>query len=102
MDSEKDKDYRSTTNIIFTGSKVEEWFKFDRQVLRWVRKKYGDSGVKLWNETAIAIDASSVDAIAQDTYESIADSEGFKDADRYWEWDHFWSVRYQQIWRNKT
>ena len=52
MDSEKDKDYRSTTNIIFTGSKVEEWFKFDRQVLRWVRKNYSDAGVKLWCETA--------------------------------------------------
>ena len=102
MDNDKDKDYRSTNSIIFSGRKVDEWFKFDRQILRWVRKTYGDSGVKLWSETAIAIDASSVDSIAQDTYESIADSEGFKDADRYWEWDHFWSVRYQQIWRNKT
>jgi len=73
MDREKDKEYRSTTNIIFTGSKVEDWFKFDRQVLRWVRKNYSDAGVKLWCETAIAIDASSVDSIAQDTYESIAD-----------------------------
>ena len=102
MDDDKDKESRGTTNIVFCGSKVEEWFKFDRQVLRWVRKKYGDSGVKLWNETAIAIDASSVDAIAQDTYESIADSEGFKEADRYYDWDHFWSVRYQGIWRKKT
>ena len=99
MDS--DKGSKDNNSIIFSGNKVEDWFKFDRQVLRWVRKTYGDSGVKMWNETAIVIDEHSVDAIAQDTYECIAKREGLKDADRYYDWDHFWSVRYQEGWRKE-
>ena len=82
---DRDKESKDNNSIIFSGNKVEDWFKFDRQVLRWVRKTYGDSGVKMWNETAIVIDAQSVDAIAQDTYECIAEREGLKDADRYYD-----------------
>ena len=100
MDS--DKESKSTNSIIFSGSKVEEWFKFDRQVLRWVRRKYGEGGFKLWNESTTAIDPQSVNAIAQDTYESLIESEVFKEADRYYDWAHFWSVDYQEMWRRKT
>ena len=66
-DMDSDKESKSTNSIIFSGSKVEEWFKFDRQVLRWVRRKHGEGGVKLWNESTTAIDPQSVNAIAQDT-----------------------------------
>ena len=69
----KKEKYSSTNSIIFSGKKVEDWFKFDRQILRWVRKTYGVSGEKLWSETAIVIDRQSVDAIAQDTYEALID-----------------------------
>ena len=99
---DNDKEIRGTTNIIFSGAKVEEWFKFDRQVLRWVRRNYGSAGVKLWNETATVIDAHSVNAVGQDTYESLIESEGFKEADRYYDWGHFWPVDYQRSWRTKT
>ena len=77
-DSDKKDKYVSTNSIIFNGKKVEDWFKFDRQILRWVRKTYGVSGEKLWSETAIVIDRNSVDAIAQDTYEALIELEGFK------------------------
>ena len=46
-----EKSERSTNEIIFSGKKVEDWFKFDRQVFRAVRKKFGSVGVKLWSET---------------------------------------------------
>ena len=92
----------STNSIIFTGKKVDDWFRFDRQVTRWIRKTYGDYGIKLWNETAIAIDANSVGSIANDTYESLIESETQKDADYYYSWDYFWTVEYQQKWRAKT
>ena len=80
---------------MFSGKRAEDWFKFDRQVLRYVRKKYGKVGEQLWLETATAIDESSVSAIAQDTYSDLVNREGFKEAKEYWNWDHFWSVSYQ-------
>ena len=88
--SNRDKE-ASTNSIIFNGKKVDDWFRFDRQVTRWIRKTYGDYGIKLWNETAIAIDANSVGSIANDTYESLIESESQKDADYYYSWDYFWT-----------
>ena len=61
--SEKSSE-KTTNEIIFSGKKVDEWFRFDRQVLRAVRKRFGAVGVKLWSETATAIDEHSVAAIA--------------------------------------
>ena len=60
-----------------------------------MRKKYGRVGEQLWLETATAIDENSVSAIAQDTYSDLVNREGFKEAKEYWNWDHFWSVSYQ-------
>ena len=94
MSSKKDSDSK-TNDIVFSGKRVEDWFKFDRQVLRYVRKKYGKVGEQLWLETATAIDENSVSAIAQDTYSDLVNREGFKEAKEYWNWDHFWSVSYQ-------
>lgn len=67
-----EKSERVTNEIIFSGRKVEEWFRFDRQVLRAVRKRFGSVGEKLWSETAIAIDANTVGAIANDSYSESA------------------------------
>ena len=67
----KDSTESVSTDVVFAGVSVENWFKFDRQVLRYVRKKFGDVGEKLWMETATAIDDRSVGAIAQDTYNSL-------------------------------
>ena len=72
--SNSDKE-ASTNNIIFDGKKVDDWFRFDRQVTRWIRKTHGDYGIKLWNETAIAIDGNSVVAIGNDSYVSLIESE---------------------------
>ena len=97
--SEKDQiDWNAT--VIFDGSNVEEWFRFDRQVLRFVKKEYGDYGIKLWNGTTIEIDANSVEAIANDTYESMVKIKGRKEADiNYWSVE-FWTVDWQQKWRD--
>jgi len=64
MSARKDASNSTSTAIVFDGSKVEEWFRFDRQVLRYCRKKIGEVGQKLWMQTAVEIDSNSVDAIA--------------------------------------
>ena len=85
----------NSTDVVFAGVSVENWFKFDRQVMRYVRKKFGDAGEQLWMETAPVIDNSTVEAIATAVYEEKIRSDGIKEATSYWEWDHFWSVEYQ-------
>ena len=52
-DLDRKSDSKNTNDIVFSGKRVEDWFRFDRQVLRWVRKKYGKPGERLWMETAI-------------------------------------------------
>ena len=96
-----EKSEKTTNEIIFSGKKVEDWFRFDRQVLRAVRKKFGTVGEKLWSETAIAIDENSVAAIANDSYAEILRKEGFKEAAQYWDWEYFWSVAYQKSYRER-
>ena len=77
MPSKKDSDSK-TNDIVFSWKKVEDWFKFDRQVLRYVRKKYGKVGEQLWLETATVIDDNSFSAIAQDTYSDLVNQLGNK------------------------
>ena len=59
----------NSTDVVFAGVSVENWFRFDRQVMRYVRKKFGDVGEQLWMETAPVIEDSTVEAIATAVYE---------------------------------
>ena len=88
--------------VIFTGINVEDFFRFERQVLRWCKKKYGDYGAKLWLNTTVTIDANTVDSVAQDTWESILEKRGTKEASENWEWDYFWTIDHQEKWRAKA
>ena len=79
-------------DVIFTGINVEDFFRFERQVLRWCKYKYGDYGAKLWQNTTVTIDANTVDSVGQDAWESILEKRGTKEASENWEWDYFWTV----------
>ena len=95
------KDDSTSKAIVFDGSKVEDWFRFDRQVLRFCRKKMGEVGEKLWMQTCIEIDDNSVAAIAQDAYLEILRHDGVKEAAAFWSWGYFWSVEFQRQWRRE-
>ena len=78
---------------------VKEWFRLDRVVTRWSKKKFHKQGPQLWNDSAVPIDQQTVASVAQDTYATILKVEGFKEATAYYEWPHFWTVSYQEQWR---
>ena len=100
--SQSKRDANTSTEIIYDGSKVHEWFGFDRQVLRYARRKFGSVGETLWMGTAVAIDNQTVHAIAQDVHWEIVRKGGHKEADNFWTWPHFWSVEYQDQWRRNA
>ena len=89
----KDEDF------VFSGDQIKDWFRLDRVVTRWSKKKYHKQGPQLWNDSAVPIDQQTVAAVAQDTYGTILKVDGFKEATAYYEWNHFWTVAYQQQWR---
>ena len=93
---------KEAVDIVFDGKKLANWFIYDRQVLRFMRKKYGAIGEQVWLGTTIPIETATVDAIAQDVYWEIVRKENHKEASEYWGWDYFWSVSYQQKWRENV
>ena len=83
--------------VILDGKDLQTWFKFDRQALRWCRRKFGDVlGPRLWNDDFRALDEHTVTGIAQDVYDNMLRVDGFKEAQSYYEWDWFWTVEYQR------
>ena len=74
--SERKQSDETAREVVFDGENIAEWFRFDRQVLRRAKKLYGKYGDKLWNGTTTPIDAQTVDAIAQDTYDVILKNGG--------------------------
>ena len=84
----------------FNGDSVGEWFKFSRNIRREARNLYGDIGAAIWANNAPDIDEETVGTVAQDVYWQIERRHGRKAADNYWEWDYFWTIAYQQKWRN--
>jgi len=93
---------KEAVDIVFDGKKLANWFIYDRQVLRFMRKKYGIIGEQIWLGTSIPIETATVDAIAQDVYWEIVRKENHKEASEYWGWDYFWTVSYQQKWRENV
>ena len=89
----KDEDFT------FSGDDLKQWFRFDRIIARKSKKLFHKQGPKFWNNSAVEIDAQSVQAVAQDTYDGILKVQGIKDANANWEWDYFWTVQYQGQWR---
>ena len=89
----KDEDFT------FSGDDIKQWFRFDRIIARRSKKLFHKQGPKLWNNSAVEIDAQSVQAVAHDTYDGILKVKGIKEATANWEWDYFWTVQYQQQWR---
>ena len=88
--------------VILSGKDLQDWFKFDRQTLRWCRRRYGDElGPRLWNDDFRVIDEQSVTAIAQDVYDNMLRLEGYREASSYYDWDWFWSVDYQRAERSR-
>ena len=61
----KDEDFT------FSGDHIKEWFRFDRIVERYSKRKYHKIGPQLWNDSAIPIDAQTVDALSQGTYGNL-------------------------------
>ena len=39
--AKQDEDKQERPSIVFTGKDIVQWFKFDRQVTRYAKKKYG-------------------------------------------------------------
>ena len=72
MSSSKPKE---AVDMVFDGKKLASWFIYDRQVLRFMRKKYGIIGEQVWLGSSIPIDTTTVDAIAQDVYWEIVRKE---------------------------
>ena len=58
--------------ITLSDKDLRAWFKFDRQALRWARRKYGpELGPRLWHDNFRPIDDDTVAAIASDVYENM-------------------------------
>ena len=53
---------KEAVDIVFDGKKLANWFIYDRQVLRFMRKKYGIIGEQIWLGTSIPIETATVDA----------------------------------------
>ena len=75
----KDEDF------VFSGDEIKEWFRLDRVVTRWSKKKFHKQGPQLWNDSAVPIDQQTVASVAQDTYATILKVDGFKEATAYYE-----------------
>ncbi len=52
---------QANNEFVYDGKSVSEWFRFDRQVKRFARKKYGDYGVQIWEGTAAKITRKVID-----------------------------------------
>ena len=102
MPPTQDTKYVEGRRVILSGKDLQDWFKFDRQALRWCRRKYGDElGPRLWNDAFRHLDESSVTAIAQDVYDNMLRVDGYKEASNYYDWDWFWTVDYQRAERER-
>ena len=70
--------------ITLSDKDLRAWFKFDRQALRWARRRYGpELGPRLWHDTFRPIDDDTVAAIASDVYENMR-RQGVRDAQSYY------------------
>ena len=91
--------FTADEDFSFSGENITDWFRFDRIITRRSKKLFHKQGPQFWNNSAVAIDANSVQAIASDTYDGLIKIKGLKEANACWEWDYFWTVSYQQQWR---
>ena len=57
--AKQDEDKQERPSIVFTGKDIVQWFKFDRQVTRYAKKKYGQMGSDIWKNTAVPITAET-------------------------------------------
>ena len=57
--------------------------------LKLTKKMLHKQGPQLWNDSAVAIDANSVHAIASDTHDGLIKVKSLKEANACWEWDYF-------------
>ena len=77
------EELQANNEIVYDGKSVSEWFRFDRQVKRFARKKYGDYGVQIWEGTAVKITRKTVKKIAETVFEVMEATHGYKDAKNY-------------------
>ena len=96
---DKDSDSEDTYSGEGEGS-IEAWFEMDNRVARKARKIWGKLGMMYWEAEAQEIDLSTVIEVAGNVYNELIIREGKKSADDMWKWDEFWTVEYQQTYRD--
>ena len=75
----KDEDFT------FSGEDLKAWSRFDRIIAPKSKKLFHKQGPKLWNNSAVEIDAQTVQAVAHDTYDGILKVQGIKEASANWD-----------------
>ena len=82
-ESKRSKDFEDEKppNWTYDGSQEEDWDAFDRRMMRWVRKKYGALGEKLWIgilKQSDSLAAQEFEDYCTDVYEAIELSDSTK------------------------
>jgi hypothetical protein len=93
---------KTSNELVYAGEDITHWFKLDRQVKRWARKKFGDIGEKLWKGSMMTLTQATVGVCANEVYWYMVENKSLKDANMFWSWNTFWTVAYQQSWREKA
>ena len=100
---EDDQEKEEKQSWSYDGSE-EEWDSFDRRIRRYMRKKYGPFGEKLWLgqlPKITSLNGAEWNTYCEDVWESIELHDCTR-AKQYWRVDSgFWDKRWQEKWRKR-
>jgi hypothetical protein len=75
-----DESYPRNDEIAYDGNPSLRFFDYDKQVNRYAKKKLGDTGIKIWNDTMATPTNANIAFIATEWVADVKDTKGYKEA----------------------